>query len=317
MADVYHAGEHLVQARAGLLEQARSASRTIRGQIPGVAREFLEQQVTLVIGAADDRGRVWASLLTGPRGFIKVSGSAAIDVAALPSPGDPLHARLTAPAGAPFQVGMIAIEPATRRRMRMNGRARPAPGGFRVELDQVYSNCPKYLTKRHPVPAGQPVEPGPVTTAGHLSEAQRALISRADTFFVATADREGDADASHRGGNPGFVEVTSPTTLRWPDYRGNAMFCTLGNIEASPAAGLIFPDWQTGGCLQLTGVAATDWDPGHAAAVPGAERMVEFTVHHVVEITGASPLRWTGAEYSRFNPPASARERLLDAGYQA
>ncbi|MBN6056741.1 pyridoxamine 5'-phosphate oxidase family protein [Nonomuraea sp. RK-328] len=309
MANVYHPGERTVQGRAGLLEQARSASRTIRGEIPDVAREFLEQQVMLVIGAADDRGRIWASLLTGPMGFISVTGTAAIEIAAVPSLGDPLHARFTARAAAPLQVGMIAIEPATRRRMRMNGLARPTPGGFRVELDQVFANCPKYLQRRHPVPAGQPAEPGPVDTADHLSEAQRALISRADTFFVATADPGGDADASHRGGNPGFVEVISPTTLRWPDYRGNAMFCTLGNIEASPAAGLIFPDWETGGSLQVTGVATTDWDPEHAAAVPGAERLVAFTVHHVVQIAGASPLRWSEVEYSRFNPPASATVR--------
>nr|WP_243869981.1 pyridoxamine 5'-phosphate oxidase family protein [Amycolatopsis granulosa] len=184
----------------------------------------------------------------------------------------------------------------------MNGRATTTGAGFRVDLDQVYANCPKYIQKREPRrdPGGPAV---PVRT-DRLQGSHTDLIARADTFFVATADRDGNADASHRGGNPGFVEVLSPTSLRWPDYVGNAMFGTLGNIEVNPVAGLIFPDWDTGSTLQLTGTARVDWDPDRAAAVPGAQRLVEFTISEVVEIRGSSPLRWSAPVYSRFNPQA-------------
>ena len=113
--------------------------------------------------------------------------------------------------------------------------------------------------------------------------------------IVATASDRGDADASHRGGNPGFVQVLSPRLLRWPDYVGNAMFMTLGNITVHPPAGLLVPDWGTGSTLQLAGTAQLRWGPDR-------ERTVEFEVTEVVDTAGANPLRWSAPSYSRFNP---------------
>ncbi|NGN70050.1 pyridoxamine 5'-phosphate oxidase family protein, partial [Streptomyces sp. A7024] len=179
--------------------------------------------------------------------------------------------------------------------------------GLRVRLDQVISNCPKYLQRReYGTVAQDGGEPRTTSRGAELTTAQQLAVSTADTFFIATASGEGDADASHRGGNPGFVEVLSPTRLRWPDYQGNAMFLTLGNLELNPAAGLVFPDWETGGLLQVTGTARTVWDAAEAAKVPGAKRLVDFEVTEVSENSGALPLRWSEPEFSRFNPPVRA-----------
>ncbi|QXJ21563.1 pyridoxamine 5'-phosphate oxidase family protein [Actinomadura graeca] len=297
-ADVYHQGERAARRRAGLGDQGEVSAGAVRAQIPEVAQRFLLQQPMLVLGAADDQERMWATLLTGRPGFLRAENGGILTVESRPGPGDPLHDRLSRPA----PVGMLAIEPARHRRMRMNGRAVPTAHGIRVTLDQVYSNCSKYIQKREqkwvPTTAAQPKR----TRA--LTGDQERWITGADTFFIATADRDGNADASHRGGNPGFVQVMSPTLLRWPDYVGNAMFNTLGNLEIHPQAGLLFCDWRTGAVLHLSGTARTDWDPAHAAAVPGAQRLVEFTVTEVIEILGASPLRWSEPVVSRFNPPA-------------
>jgi predicted pyridoxine 5'-phosphate oxidase superfamily flavin-nucleotide-binding protein len=186
--------------------------------------------------------------------------------------------------------------------MRMNGTARPTPSGLHVDLDQIYANCPKYIQKRQPT--AEPTTPATPRHGHELTAPQLELVAATDTFFIATADQHGNADASHRGGNPGFLQALSPTRLRWPDYVGNAMFGTLGNIEVQPRAGLLLPDWTTGTLLQLTGTATVDWDPDHAAALPGAQRIVEFTIDHVIQTDHASPLRWTAPQYSRFNPPA-------------
>ncbi|MES9538351.1 pyridoxamine 5'-phosphate oxidase family protein [Actinomadura sp. NPDC000600] len=298
-ADVYHQGERAAQRRAGLLDQGAFSSRAVRAEIPEVARKFLLAQPMLVLGAADDQGRMWATVLTGRPGFLRAEDDRTLTIDARPAPDDPLHDRLTGPA----QVGMLAIEPGRHRRMRMNGRAAPTGSGLRVDLDQVYSNCPKYIQKRQPEWAAATAAPPKHSSA--LTPDQQKWIAGADTFFIATADLDGDADASHRGGAPGFVEVVSPTVLRWPDYVGNAMFNTLGNLEVQPRAGLLFCDWSTGAVLHLTGTARTDWDPAHAAAVPGAERLVEFTATEVVEIAGAVPLRWSAPVPSRFNPPVT------------
>ncbi|MEU9280699.1 pyridoxamine 5'-phosphate oxidase family protein [Streptomyces sp. NPDC048342] len=294
----YHHGERIAQERAGLLDNADFSSAAIGSAIPGIARDFLAEQPVIVIGGTDANGDVWASQLTGEPGFISAPGPTSLDIAAVPPPGDPLHEPLTRPT----HLGMLAMEPTTRRRMRMNGTAHPTPGGLHVTLDQVYANCPKYIQKREPTK--RPTSPAAPRHSHELSAGQVAFLTTADTFFIATADQDGNADASHRGGNPGFLQTLGPTRLRWPDYAGNAMFNTLGNLQVNPHAGLLVPDWTTGTLLQLTGTATVDWNPDHADAVPGAQRIVEFTIHHVVQTDHASPLSWSTPQYSRFNPPA-------------
>jgi predicted pyridoxine 5'-phosphate oxidase superfamily flavin-nucleotide-binding protein len=182
---------------------------------------------------------------------------------------------------------VMAIDPATRRRMRLNGRLGREPGGaLLLHAEQVYANCPKYIVPRAEIrlPAATA---GSIGRRGRLTEAQRAWIRAADTFFIATVHPDRGADASHRGGPRGFVQVEG-NRLVWPDYAGNMMYNTLGNLAVHPRAGLLVPDFDRGALLQLTGRAAVDWDPAHAAAVPGAQRLVELVVEEVVELGRAS-----------------------------
>lgn len=191
-------------------------------------------------------------------------------------------------------LGTLALDPRTRRRMRLNGRSRPTPGGLAVEADQVFANCPKYLQKRS-LHAGRREEgPGEPRRGTRLTAGQRDFAAASDTFFLATVHAHG-ADAGHRGGNPGFVRVTSPTTLEWDDYPGNAMFLSLGNLHTDPRAGLLFLDWRSGTALQLTGTARTH----HAG---DGSRTVRFTLAEAVETPAASPWSWSGPEYSPANP---------------
>ncbi|WP_418001535.1 pyridoxamine 5'-phosphate oxidase family protein [Mycobacterium sp. PDNC021] len=293
--NTYHAGELAVQQRMGQAEIATRVGRMIRTEIPAAAAAFLAEQPMIVLAATDDAGRVWASLVTGPTGFVHAEDDQTIRVDALPVPGDPLHDVLRRPGR---QVGMIAIEPQTRRRMRVNGSVQPAEAGLRIRPDQVYSNCPKYISRRHIDDVADVASPAVVRRADVLDARTQQIVARADTFFIGSADRERNADASHRGGNPGFLQVLSPNRLRWPDYRGNSMFMTLGNISANPRCGLLIPDWETGTTLQLTGTAEIVWDGG----VAGSQCSVEFTVDEVIELTDVSPLRWGQAELSPANP---------------
>lgn len=121
------------------------------------------------------------------------------------------------------------------------------------------------------------------TTTKHLLAEQAQWVSTADTFFIASVHPEGGADASHRGGDKGFVHVESATQFVWPDYAGNMMFNTLGNIAANPRAGLLFLDFTGHRTLQLTGQADIVWDKAHIARYVGAERLVVFNVEVVLE----------------------------------
>jgi len=293
--DVYHRGERAAQQRAGVLDRADHAGRSIGSTIPAVAARFLAERRTLVVGAADPGGRLWATLLSGEPGFVRAADERTLEVAARPAPGDPLAAVLDGPA----EVGTIALDPAGRRRMRLNGRAVPdGRGGLVITAEQVYANCPKYIQRRSPLDA--PSHSPEVRSDGsRLSTAQQLAVSTADTFFVATAGPDGRVDASHRGGNPGFLGVLGPDRLRWPEYAGNSMFMTLGNLELNPAAGLLLPDWETGSALLLSGRARVEW------SLPEGGRAVDFTVERVVELAHATPLTWTDPEFSPANPPVS------------
>lgn len=77
----------------------------------------------------------------------------------------------------------------------------------------------------------------------YLNPSMRDFISRREMVFVSTADRQGNCDSSFRSGEPGFVEVVNDKTLRYPEYRGNGVFASLGNIVENPRIGLLFIDF--------------------------------------------------------------------------
>ncbi|WP_454793568.1 pyridoxamine 5'-phosphate oxidase family protein [Mycolicibacterium lutetiense] len=293
---MYHSGELAVQRRMGQETIAVRVGRMIRTEVPAAAAAFLAEQPMIVVAAADDRGRVWAGLIVGPPGFVHADDPRTITIDARPTPGDPLHDVLHSRQ----RIGMIALEPQTRRRMRVNGSAEPARTGVRIHTDQVYSNCPKYISRRDIAEVRSAMEPPDVHRGESLTDRQQALIASADAFFIGSADATGNADASHRGGNPGFLQVLSPRQLRWPDYRGNSMFMTLGNIEANPRCGLLVVDWSSGSTIQLTGTAEISWEEADSSA--GTQCAVDFTIGEVVELTHVSPLRWSSAELSPANP---------------
>jgi hypothetical protein len=296
----FHEGELGVQARAGVRAMAERVGQSVHGAVPLFARHFLATQRFAVLAGADGGGRVWASPLAGRRGFVSAPGESLVRVDARPSAGDPLRAALRA--GSP--VGLIVIDLARRVRMRINGVVlRETDSLFEVEAREVYTNCPKYIQARAPEAAVESAAPdADAQRYVSLGSEQREFIARADTFFIATTHPERGADASHRGGLPGFVRVEGGQRIVWPDYSGNSMFNTLGNLSVDPRAGLLFIDFENGGTIQVSGRARVVWDERRAAELAGAERVVEFDVEEVVETHGALPLRWRLEEYSPFNP---------------
>jgi predicted pyridoxine 5'-phosphate oxidase superfamily flavin-nucleotide-binding protein len=287
--DSFHDGELAVQARAG-----HTLSGRIKDSIPPIAATFLATHGFCVVAGSDPSDRIWTSMLCGPAGFLGADDERTMRVDARPLTTDPLHHLLTSGG----DVGTIVMD--SRRRMRVNGVLAPTTTGFSVHTEQVFSNCGRYISDRQGtvVPSG----PGRVTRAAELSSDQMRLVRGADTFYIGTRHPDGAADASHRGGNPGFVLVDSPNALRWPDYDGNAMFMTLGNLALDPRVGLLFLDWAEGTVLQVSGRADLDWSARSAAQLPGAQRVVRMTIDAVQQTEHAVPMRWAPPVLSRFNP---------------
>lgn len=295
---MYHEGELEVQARAGVSAMAEMVGRSIRDFIPPSALTFLPMQRLSVVGSVAADGSVWASALIGEPGFLSAPDRYTLRIAVGVHSGDPLWRNLATN----NSVGVLVLDPATRRRMRVNGRAELTEDGLLVHVQQVYSNCPQYIQQR--VPRQDAIAEGPrqSNTSTGLTPSQKEWIQHADTFFLATAHPQAGADASHRGGKPGFVQVRGDKALVWPDYSGNNMFQSLGNITANPKAGILFIDFETGHTLQLTGSASIVWDVEQARAFPGAQRLLEFSIEQVIEASALFATRWKFLEYSPVNP---------------
>jgi len=163
-------------ARVGLIVTKMSASpqgvvhfyeseRVIKTTMKPVAQEFLHQQPIAFVATIDADGWVWASLVAGLPGFMVAVDEGTIHIGAAPTVSDPLHDNLRVNA----DVGLLIMNFATHRRMRVNGRAELQPdGSFDVHAQQVYANCPKYIQARRfevITPAGyrtHPMSLGPI-----------------------------------------------------------------------------------------------------------------------------------------------------------
>jgi predicted pyridoxine 5'-phosphate oxidase superfamily flavin-nucleotide-binding protein len=116
---------------------------------------------------------------------------------------------------------------------------------------------------------------GEVTVRSALTGDDRAFIERAAMFFIATADAEGRPDCSFKGGPPGFVRVTGDSELAFPDYDGNGMFKSLGNVLLNANVGLLFIDLhERPRRLRVNGTATVSRDDPLLAETVGAQLIV-------------------------------------------
>jgi uncharacterized protein len=301
----FHAGEIAVQIRAGERAIAERRESTIRDRLNDAANAFLESQTVVAAGALAPDGALWASMWSGAKGFLR--GTATGDSVEVLHPlddhvADPVRSivRSNAP------LGMLVIDLETRRRLRINGVVgRVNDSGLALHIREAFGNCPKYIQKRLRSHVGVSANRA-IASAEHgtmFDEQRRSLIARADTLFVASVHPERGIDASHRGGPPGFARVVDDRTIRIPDYAGNSMFQTLGNLEVDARAGLAFIDFDRHRVLSATGHAASDFgeeDPAHPTG--GTDRYWSFTVDRWVERSLSSATTWLLVERSPFNP---------------
>jgi hypothetical protein len=111
-----------------------------------------------------------------------------------------------------------------------------------------------------------------------FTAADAAFVGESPFLFLATADAEGRPDCSFKGGLPGFARVAAPDLLLFPDYDGNGMFRSLGNIRVNPHVGLLFMRiGEKPGRLRINGVAEVAFDDARLAEFPGAQLLVQVT----------------------------------------
>jgi hypothetical protein len=258
----FHSGELEAQRLAGGSATAIRNSAVIADTIMAAARPFLAQQRMLVLGSASGDGRVWASPVFGEPGFVTSEDGAHVILdrqRIRENKRDPLWTNLAPGA----HLGLLAIDLTTRRRLRVNGLVQSAGSGRLVlAVAEAYPNCPKYIERRTLDWIGGAAEHDEANLGSGvaMTPAFALLVDGAGTMFIASAHPDRGADVSHRGGAPGFIQCVDPLTIRVPDYPGNNLFNTFGNLLVSPQAGVTILNFDRGQIAQATGEATIEWD---------------------------------------------------------
>lgn len=110
-----------------------------------------------------------------------------------------------------------------------------------------------------------------------FTEEDRAFIQRCAMFFVATADAHGHPDCSYKGGLPGFVRILDDRTLAFPDYDGNGMYRSWGNLLVNPHIGLLFLDFENPKRIRVNGTAQIDEQDPLRTEYPGSVFIIRVT----------------------------------------
>jgi len=111
-----------------------------------------------------------------------------------------------------------------------------------------------------------------------FNDGDKAFVEESPFFFLATADAEGRPDCSFKGGLPGFARIVAPDLLIFPDYDGNGMFRSLGNIRVNPHVGLLFMRiGEKPGRLRINGTAEIAFEDDRLEALAGGQMLVKVT----------------------------------------
>ena len=212
----FHDGEIAVQERAGERDIASRHGAGIGSRIVPGALPFLARQRLIAVSIAGDDGELWTSVWNGAPGFVHSDGQRvhiSMPMTAM-SPDDPAGPR----ALAGRDIGMLAIEFESRRRLRINGTIVANSSDLVVVVRESVGNCPKYIQRRrsHDVASAE-VFAARGTRGQILDDEARELVMRADTVLVGSLHPDRGVDTSHRGGSPGFIDIVDASTLRVPD----------------------------------------------------------------------------------------------------
>ncbi|KAJ3112679.1 hypothetical protein HDU96_004309 [Phlyctochytrium bullatum] len=324
---IWHSGEKEVQART----QSPLARFPLPRSMPEQHQLFFSNLAYFAFATLDAEGRPWSSILVGSPGFVRNDGENVLHVDCMSFGLEPT-ARNLADAENGSQLNLIAglgIDFTNRRRNKVAGNilaskvtpvekaAAAKNGRVRLQMQllttQSLGNCPKYITVRD-IKYSADTTPTDILADLHLAAGTRLPqecidhIHACDTTFLATRHTnntdEPDMDCNHRGGPPGFVRVGADgASIHLPDYSGNRLFQSLGNIATDKLAGMAFPDFATGHMLYVTGKAENLFDDEAQALMPRVSRLTRIQITGYVFAKHALGLTATRTDFSPYNPP--------------
>ncbi|MFI6305935.1 pyridoxamine 5'-phosphate oxidase family protein [Amycolatopsis thailandensis] len=331
----WHPGEETMHR---LLRVVHGDNPTIPG-LPVSYGAWMAESPLLALGTVDGHDRVWTTVLGGAAGVVRPVAAGVLGVRARsrePLMGfDPVLEALFAgqdlrdggiarhPGGGKL-VGGLAIDLETRSRVKISGRvlggalaATDPQAGVQlaVAVEETLGNCPKYLNRK----SIRSHDSSPTLVSDQLPLVPDAieLIGRSDLFALSSRHGTVSMDTNVRGGAPGFVRILTNSaaegvTLVYPEYSGNRLFQTLGNLQADPAVGVTFPDVETGAVLYLSGRADVVVGADAAALLPHSKLAVRVHVEAARFVRDGLPFRGTLLDPSPYNPPVHRLAHEID-----
>ncbi|POR38466.1 Uncharacterized protein TPAR_01325 [Tolypocladium paradoxum] len=313
----FHEGESAVRQ---MLKVPPSENPTSPG-LPAPYAMRVQQSPLVALGTLDAQGRPWTTVWGGERGF---AGPVAQGVLGFSSDVDTRHDPvfgalwegagedgLVQPGGGRGKMmAALAIDLETRDRVKlagvmMAGSAKEEAVQAAMAVTESLGNCPKYLNKkdvRRHSPAGARL----VSEGLPLPEEALALVDKADMFFLSSTNGE-TMDTNHRGGTQGFVRVVrndeEDVVLVYPEYSGNRLYQTLGNLRVNPLIGIVVPDYDTSDVLYLTGSSSILVGHDASSLIARTNLAVKITVTSARFVKAGLPFQGTLGEPSPYNPP--------------
>lgn len=296
----------------------------------------------VAFGALDPEGRPWTTVWGGEVGFARPFAHGVLSASSLVDTHyDPVVKSLFAfpdgsnrsdeyqitrteleSGGGKLMAG-LSIDLATRDRVKIAGRMVAGKVGVadgedtgdtddrvaRVQMamlvEESLGNCPKYLNKKD-IRAHMP-SPRLISEALPLPSEAVALLGKADLFFLSSTDGK-SMDTNHRGGPPGFVRLMSNSkedgvNLIYPEYSGNRLYQTLGNLYVRPLVGICIPDFETSDVLYLTGETKILIGADAARILPHTKLAVKIHVTAARFVKDGLSFHGDIVDHSPYNPP--------------
>jgi hypothetical protein len=291
----YHEGQLSIQEEAKTTVVAERLAHWV-----GPVANFALEADMVLLAAPDAGGVLRFSVLSGPPPLVEIAGE------------EPVRLRLLGgmtgelPQG---RYGGLVISLAKARRARLNGELRLQEGQLELVADETFTLCRKYVVPSLALTAEATTGPVGRTPIAASDRWLQDVLARAETTFLASVGPDGGPDIAHRGGPPGFVTFDAASeTLSWPEYVGDGIFKSAGNVRATGRFTLLVPDLDSGDGVELVGTASyTNTRPERRLRLdPLVQHRDPFPVQGVIEGQVAQAYR-----LSRIIPPRRRLEKWL------
>lgn len=310
-------GERVLQERFDTIDRADAFyDRAMQSSLTDRMRSFLTQRWLGFVGWLTDEGPRLTPTF-GEQGMVRIlddetvawpAGRAFGGLPALDGSRAKRHASLVTVDWWDTTVGLHVNGAVDRRSSLPCGPSDAGVSGdwIVLEIDEAYIHCAKHIP-RLTVEEPQPVDrstTGVRTVAPALTPRTKRFIGSRILGFLATADRNGETDVSPRVGPEGFVQVLDDTTIAWPEYRGNGIHASLGNIHEQSAASILFVDWwATEATVLVSGDASIRDDVDGAVDLTDVDRTKSWVVLDVDSVTVRIDPPVPRFSIERFDPP--------------